>query len=170
MNENTLIIERFYTAFKQKDYRVMQDCYHDEAIFFDPVFEDLNSAEVRAMWEMLCKASNDFFLEYNNVHTDGEYGGCNWTAGFIFPPSGKKVRNDVRAYFRFKDNKIIEHTDNFDTWKWSRQALGWSGWLLGWSNALQQKIRNRAQDNLAKFMVADQRECLLNDTQNQLEC
>ena len=55
---------------------------------------------------------------------------------------------------RFRDGKIIEHTDDFDLWKWSRQALGIKGWLLGWSEFVQKKIRNSAQDSLLAFLNA----------------
>ncbi len=59
MQEKELII-KFYTAFQQRDYKTMQDCYHEEAVFLDPVFEDLNATEVKYMWEMLCKMPGIF--------------------------------------------------------------------------------------------------------------
>ena len=130
----------------------MQECYHDDVIFFDPVFEDLNAAEVRAMWEMLCKNAKDFSLQFSKVEADNEYGTCNWVAQYTFSQTGNKVTNNIKAYFKFHEGKIVEHTDSFDLWKWSRQALGLPGWLLGWNTALQKKIQQKAQNNLAKFM------------------
>ncbi len=152
MNENQQLITRFYSALSKADYKVMQECYHEDAIFFDPVFEDLNTAEVRAMWEMLCKSAKNFSVEFSHVNADDEYGTCRWVAHYTFSQTGKKVTNKIKAYFRFHEGRIVEHTDNFDMWIWSRQALGLSGWILGWSNVLQKKIRSKAQDNLAKFM------------------
>ena len=130
----------------------MQECYHEDAIFFDPVFEDLNTAEVRAMWEMLCRNARDFSLQFSQVEADHEYGTCHWVAHYTFSQTGNKVTNNIKAYFKFHEGKIVEHTDSFNLWKWSRQALGLPGWLLGWSTALQKKIQQKAQDNLAKFM------------------
>ena len=130
----------------------MQECYHDDVIFFDPVFEDLNAAEVRAMWEMLCKNAKDFSLQFSKVEADNEYGTCNWVAQYTFSQTGNKVTNNIKAYFKFHEGKIVEHTDSFDLWKWSRQALGLPGWFLGWNTALQKKIQQKAQNNLAKFM------------------
>jgi ketosteroid isomerase-like protein len=152
MNENQQLITRFYSALQQTDYKTMQECYHEEAIFFDPVFEDLNAAEVRAMWEMLCRNAREFTVQFSNVEADHEYGTCKWVARYTFSQTGKKVTNKIKAYFKFHEGKIVEHTDNFDLWKWSRQALGLPGWLLGWSPVLQKKIQQRAQDNLATFM------------------
>ena len=155
MNENQKLIREFYTALQNADYKKMQECYHDDAIFFDPVFEDLNAVEVRAMWEMLCKSARNFSVEFSNAEADAEYGTCQWVAHYTFSQTGKKVTNKIKAYFRFYEGRIIEHTDNFDMWVWSRQALGLPGWVLGWSNVLQKRIRAKAQDNLAKFMQPD---------------
>jgi hypothetical protein len=141
-----------YKAFQKLDYTSMQEVYHDEAVFFDPVFEDLNAAEARAMWEMLCKNARGFSLEYSDIKSDDEYGTCTWVATYTFSQTGRKVVNKVKAYFKFHENKIVEHTDDFDLWKWSRQALGLPGWFFGWSNFLQKKIREKAQDKLARFM------------------
>jgi ketosteroid isomerase-like protein len=152
MNENQQLITVFYSALNKADYKTMQACYHDNAIFFDPVFEDLNAVEVRDMWEMLCKNARDFSVEFSEITADGNYGTCKWVAHYTFSQTGKKVTNIIKAHFKFQDGKITEHTDSFDLWKWSRQALGLPGWLLGWNDVLQKKIRKKAQDNLAKFM------------------
>ncbi len=47
--------------------------------------------------------------------------------------------NKIKAHIRIADGKIIEHTDEFDIYKWSRQALGLPGILLGWSGYLKIK-------------------------------
>src|SRR5687768_15564259 len=154
MNVNQQLLTRFYTAFAKLDYKTMQACYHDDAVFFDPVFQDLNAYEVRNMWEMLCRQAKDFSLSYSEISADEEYGSCKWTAIYRFSRTGNKVINQIKAHFRFRDGKIIEHTDDFDLWKWSRQALGLTGWILGWSELIQKKIRNKAQDNLLAFLNA----------------
>jgi ketosteroid isomerase-like protein len=154
MNDNRQLIVRFYTAFQKLDYRTMQDCYHEESIFFDPVFENLNTSEVRAMWEMLCKNARDFSLQFSAVEADEEYGSCKWVADYTFSQTQRKVTNRVQAYFKFHEGKIVEHTDNFDVWKWSRQALGSTGWLLGWSGLVQKQVHAKAKASLSKFMMA----------------
>ena len=37
----------------------------------------------------------------------------------------------ISTAYEFKDGKIIKHTDKFDFYRWSRQALGLMGWVLG---------------------------------------
>jgi ketosteroid isomerase-like protein len=152
MNVNQQLVVRFYTAFQQLDYKTMQNCYHENAVFFDPVFQDLNAYELRNMWEMLCRQAKDFNLKFSDVHADDEYGGCKWTATYTFSRTNRKVINQVKSYFKFHEGKIVEHTDDFDLWKWSRQALGIKGWVLGWSEFLQKRVRTSAQDKLLEYL------------------
>lgn len=150
-NEET--INRFYTAFQQLDYATMQSCYHHEAVFSDPVFGLLDSAETRAMWEMLCKRAKDFSLVYENIRLlDEEYTTCNWTASYLFSKTGRRVVNRITAHMRFKDGLIIEHSDAFAIYSWTRQALGLPGLLLGWSGWMNRRIQRQAKEGLAKFM------------------
>jgi len=151
--DNRQLIERFYTAFQKLDYKSMQECYSEHPVFNDPVFGIIEGDEVRAMWEMLCKNAKDFSLSFSNIELlDEEYATCNWTARYTFSKTGRRVENHIKAYMRIQNGKITEHTDFFKFWKWSKQALGISGWLLGWSNFLTRKVRINALRNLETFM------------------
>ena len=157
MNRNEELIRRFYTAFQQLDYKTMQDCYSDDPVFNDAVFGLLEGEQVGAMWEMLCRNARDFSLEFSNIKLlDDEYATCNWTAKYTFSKTGRKVVNRIKAHMRIQDGKITEHTDEFDIWKWSRQALGIPGTLLGWTGFMKSKIRRNARNNLAKFLEKQQ--------------
>jgi hypothetical protein len=134
----------------------MRDCYNEVPIFNDPVFGILEGEEVGGMWEMLCKNARDFSLTFSNIQLlDEEYGTCNWTANYTFSKTGRKVVNHIKAHMRIQNGKITEHTDYFNFWKWSKQALGPSGWLLGWSTYLKRKVRINALKNLEKFLNKD---------------
>jgi ketosteroid isomerase-like protein len=152
MYPNARLIETFYNCFARKDWQGMIACYHDEVFFYDPVFQNLQAAEAKAMWEMLCRNAKDLVLTYDHIHTDDEYGGCDWTATYTFSRTGRKVTNQIKARFKFQDGKIIEHMDDFDLWKWSRMALGLPGVLLGWSPIIQNKVRKSARKSLVSFM------------------
>jgi ketosteroid isomerase-like protein len=155
MAGNEQIVQRFYTAFQQLDYATMQDCYSEKAIFNDPVFGILQGDEVSSMWEMLCKNARDFSLVFSNIQMlDVEYTTCNWVATYTFSATGRKVVNKIKAHMRIQEGKITEHSDKFDLWKWSRQALGIPGLLFGWSNFIQNKVHKTARKNLEKFMAA----------------
>ena len=153
MNGNAQTIERFYSAFQKLDYTTMQSCYSDDIIFNDPAFGILEGFEAKAMWEMLCKNAKNFSLKFSNIQLlDEEYATCDWVANYTFSKTGRKVTNKIKAHMRLQDGMIIEHTDQFDIWKWSRQALGLPGILLGWSGYLKNKIRSNARKSLEKFM------------------
>lgn len=150
---NTEVATKFYSAFQKLDSATMKECYSDEAIFQDPAFGILNGSEVKAMWEMLCKNAKDFSLIFDQVQPeDEEYITCRWIAHYTFSATGRKVENRIKAYLRIKEGKIIEHTDYFVFWTWSRQALGLSGWLLGWSSFFKSQVRKQARERLMKYM------------------
>jgi ketosteroid isomerase-like protein len=154
METNKALIEKFYSAFQKLDYVTMQKCYSDHPVFNDPVFGILEGVEVRGMWEMLCKNAKDFSLTFSNIELlDYEYATCNWTATYTFSKSRRRVVNNIRSYMRIYDGKITEHTDYFNFWKWSRQALGISGWLLGWTHYLKSKVQANAMKNLNNFLI-----------------
>jgi ketosteroid isomerase-like protein len=146
------LIRQFYTAFQRRDYSAMQSFYHADAVFSDPVFPKLSSKEVKGMWEMLLTSAKDLKVEFNEVHADQYTGRCNWDAWYTFSKTGRPVHNVIKAQFEFRDNLIYRHTDNFDLWKWSRQALGLSGMLLGWSPIVRNKVRTMAGKNLSNFL------------------
>lgn len=152
MNQNHELINTFYQAFQQRDWKTMQGCYHSEAHFSDPVFPDLNSVEVKSMWHMLCENAQNFALQYSKVTTNGDIGTSRWEARYTFSRTGRTVHNIIQAQFIFKDGLIYKHIDEFDFWKWSRMAMGWTGGLLGWTTYLKRKVQATAHKSLVKFM------------------
>lgn len=131
----------------------MNNCYSDDIVFFDPVFNLLNGEQVKMMWEMLCRNAKDFSLEFGNITAlDHEYYTCDWVASYTFSKTGRRVVNKIKAHMRIRDGKIAEHSDAFSIHQWSKQALGFSGWLLGWNRFFQNRIKNQARKNLLHFM------------------
>ena len=105
------------------------------------------------MWEMLCTRAKDFSLVYGNIKLlDEEYTTCNWTANYLFSKTGRRVENKITAHMKFKDGLIAEHSDAFDIYRWSRQAMGITGWLFGWSSFVRKRIQLQARVGLQKFM------------------
>ncbi|MBI5371476.1 MAG: nuclear transport factor 2 family protein [Sphingobacteriales bacterium] len=153
MQTNAEIISRFYTAFQQLDHQGMNACYSDDIVFSDPAFGLLRGEEAKSMWEMLCKNARDFSLTFSDIRLlDEEYATCNWTATYTFSQTGRKVVNHIKAFMKFKDGKIIEHSDAFPLGKWAAQALGWKGQLFGWMGWMKGKIQQNARKNLMKFI------------------
>ena len=153
MQTNAEVINRFYTAFQQKDYNGMNACYSDDIVFSDPAFGLLRGEEAKFMWEMLCKNAKDFSLTFSDIELlDEEYATCKWTATYTFSQTGRKVVNRIKAFMKLKDGKIIEHSDAFPLSKWAAQALGWKGQFFGWMGWMKRAIQKKARKNLVAFI------------------
>ena len=151
------LINTFYDCFAKADAEGMVACYADDVEFEDPAFGPLHGNDAKNMWRMLIGRSNgQLKLTYNNVWADDKKGGANWIATYPFSKTGRTVVNEIEANFEFENGKIKKHIDRFDIWKWSRQALGTSGFLLGWTPFLKNKIRGNALAQLRNFSAKSQ--------------
>jgi ketosteroid isomerase-like protein len=133
----------------------MEACYTPDVSFTDPVFGNLKGPEAGAMWRMLTGRSNDLRIELLEHEADGARGSAHWRAQYTYTQTGRPVVNDVRAAFRFADGLIAEHVDEFDLYRWQRQALGTTGTLLGWTPIMRSAVRKRARAALDEFMAKD---------------
>jgi hypothetical protein len=147
-------IERFYTAFAKLDADTMQACYAPQATFDDEAFSLRGPREIGGMWHMLCDATKakglaDWKLVFSQVTNNSAH----WDANYRFSSTGRLVLNRIDASFEFDAQGLItRHTDRFDFWTWSRQALGMPGLLLGWSPFLRNKVRATAAGNLKRYL------------------
>ncbi|KPW90630.1 nuclear transport factor 2 family protein [Pseudomonas syringae] len=148
---NSALITRFYEAFAQLDAEAMSACYTDDVLFSDPAFGELRGAQVGDMWRMLTSRAKDFSVVFDQVRADDQTGSAHWVATYLFSQTGRTVVNDIQARFVFRDGKICEHRDDFDMWRWSRQALGLKGLLLGWTPLVRNAVRAQALKGLKTF-------------------
>jgi ketosteroid isomerase-like protein len=131
----------------------MNECYAEDIVFSDPVFLVLKGDEVRAMWEILSKNAKDFSLTFSDIELlDEEYATCRWVATYTFSKTGRKVVNRIKAYMKFHEGKIIEHSDAFRLSTWIGQALGWKGVLFGWTGFMKRAVQKNAKKNLKRFL------------------
>jgi hypothetical protein len=149
-NEDT--ITKFYTAFSNGNADQMCECYHTNIKFSDPVFGLLKGKDVCKMWKMLIeKSKGNIKIDFSAIKADDYKGSARWVATYNFSKTNNKVVNSIYAQFQFKDGLIIKHTDDFDIWKWSKQAFGWKGILLGWTGFMQKRIQKQALSALNNF-------------------
>lgn len=147
------LIQNFYQAFANLDAEAMANCYHPEVRFEDPAFGVLQGEKAKNMWRMLCASQKGkgFRIEFSGIEYNEQSGKAHWEAFYTFSKTGRKVHNIIDAEFKFKDGKIIEHTDHFDLYRWSKQALGGSGYLLGWTAFFQKKLNAQTNKLLSEF-------------------
>jgi SnoaL-like domain len=155
-NETTII--KFYTAFANSDAIKMCECYHPEIQFRDPAFGLLKGEQVCTMWKMLIeRGRGNIRIDFSEVKANEHIGSAFWVAKYTFSETNRKIVNSISAKFQFKEGLIIKHTDDFDLWKWSKQALGIKGLLLGWTGYMQKKIQQKARKSLQHYSETDSR-------------
>lgn len=153
MHPNERLLTDFYEAFSEGDGATMAASYHSSAFFSDPVFPDLDARGVGAMWQMLTERAPDLKVEFRDVQADDHNGSAHWEAWYTFAASGRKVHNIIDAEFTFREGKILRHTDTFDFWRWSREALGPAGLVLGWTPILKGRVRKMAGTQLNRWRL-----------------
>ncbi len=147
------VIQKFYEAFEKLDADAMAACYHDEVVFEDPAFGRLKGERARNMWRMLVNngRGSGINVRANNIQGDEQSGSAQIEAKYVFSQTGRPVVNHISSQFKLKDGKIIEHIDQFDLYKWAKQAIGWKGYLLGWTGMFKNKMQMRTNSMLDKF-------------------
>jgi limonene-1,2-epoxide hydrolase len=151
MHPHAELIRAFYAAFQRRDHAAMAAWYAPRATFSDPVFPALAGWQIGAMWRMLCERATDLEIELGTVVADASRGSAHWEATYTFSATGRRVHNVIEASFQFAGDVVQHHTDAFDLYAWTRQALGLKGVLLGWSAPVQKAIRSQAARGLAAF-------------------
>ena len=146
-----MIIEKFYSGFKNLDAESMISCYHDDIEFQDPAFGKLKGEHAKNMWRMLCENAKDLKVEFSNIKADDKNGSAHWEAHYKFSQTGNNVHNIIDATFEFKDGLIIKHTDNFNLHNWAKQALGFKGLILGRTSFFKKKLNQQTARLLSKF-------------------
>ncbi len=152
VHPNAALLHRFYEAFARLDGAEMAAAYAPDVRFSDPVFPDLEGERAGAMWKMLTGRATDLRVEASGIEAGPERGRAHWEAWYAFSATGRRVHNVIDARFEFRDGLIVRHEDQFDFWRWSRQALGPVGLLLGWTPLVRNRVRAEAAKGLTQFM------------------
>lgn len=146
------LLRTFYDAFGRRDAEAMVACYADDVVFSDPVFPELVGERARGMWRMLCGRARDLRVTYQVLSADETRGEVAWEAWYEFSATHRHVHNRIVGRFELRDGRIVRHTDRFDFWRWSRQALGPTGLLLGWTPLVRRKVQAQAAAGLDAFL------------------
>jgi ketosteroid isomerase-like protein len=153
LNSEEQLIEKFYTAFANKDAAVMASCYADDVEFEDPAFGKLKGSEAVAMWTMLVSRSKDLHITFSDISANSGRGHAMWIATYTFTRTGRKVINQIHASFEFANGKIVKHKDFFDLNAWLKMAFGWKGFLFAHVSFLKNKFKQQVRKTLTDYMA-----------------
>lgn len=129
----------------------MLDYYHKNVVYDDVGFGKQKGENAKAVWQFLIEnVDKNAVITFSNIQTFATTGQVNWSTTYYF--GKRKIKNNITATFRFQDDKIIYHKDDYSLWKWSQQAFGILGYLIGWSPVFHWLIRWQMQQNLRTFI------------------
>lgn len=148
------VVQRLYDALRAGDGQAMQDCYTADATFRDPVFDLAGADRIGGMWKMLLERGSDMVVEVSGIEADAAQGRAHWEPRYTFSTTGRKVHNVIDAAFVLRDGRIAGHVDDFDFWRWSRQALGPTGLMLGWSPMVRGRVQATARKALDRYLAS----------------
>jgi ketosteroid isomerase-like protein len=149
-DRHVALISAFFDALGRADLAAMRSCYHPEVSFGDPIFPEIEGRDrVMRMWRLQLGVRDGLQSDYRDVTADDHTGTAHWTARYTFSSTGREVVNEIDALFRFEDDLIVRHHDEFDFRRWSRMALGRPhGLVFGWTPMWRKTIRDRAAQQL----------------------
>lgn len=127
--------------------------YHKDVVFYDPAFGHIRGNRVLAKWFMFIEnCGDDLNISFSDLQANDHNASAKWTATYYYGPEKRKVVNQGVGTFYIQNGKILQHTDHFDLWSWSRQALGFKGYLLGWTKSMKLKIQQESSKRLSRYL------------------
>jgi hypothetical protein len=96
------------------------------------------------MWRVLCTGSTDLELTFEIIDGGDLSALVDWEARYTFPPTGRRVHNRIQSRITIEEGLIQLHVDQFDFYRWNRQAFGLVGTALGWAPPFQARVRRGA--------------------------
>jgi len=151
MTSNEKTIHQFFRALENRDYETLLSCYSNNAVYNNPIMGLLDIETAKAMWELVCTCIPDLKTNYSDIQElDEEYATCLWEEEYIYNENLIYIKK--KAYFRFENGLIIEHTDGFNFYDWCKRINGVVGWLFGWSNFMQKRIQKKERNKLIAYI------------------
>jgi hypothetical protein len=150
LNSNVELLNILYKGLWSKDHVAIAECYQQDATFTDISFSLCGKNKIHAMWHMICET--DLRLSYRVENADPRNGSVRWVVNYTFNDNGteRKVRNELRSSFEFKDGLIIKHTEVCDARQWAMQALGPVKGIGAWLAPTLR--RKKANEKLQSFI------------------
>lgn len=130
LEQNKLLVKRFYDAIERGDFEALNDMVHPEFVFYNQV--DMPRPGVQGLVESEKKnfeAFESFRFPIETMVAEGDkvaaymlFEGKGYrTNAFGVPPTGKPLRISLMMLLTIKDGKILEKRAHFDVGDIRRQ-------------------------------------------------
>ena len=150
---NKNIVEKFYTAFSNKDYKSIFYSLSENIIYHDPIYGLLEGDVVRWLWQMRCERLHNASFKFWDIEAlDHEYMTCQWQIQYFNNASGADVVMKGKAYMRVIDGKITEQSEGYRLSDWLAISHGWMGKLFGWTGYMQRKEKKKFAEMLNRYI------------------
>jgi hypothetical protein len=145
-------IETYFDAFSKGDYRTMRSLCDPKITFNDPVYTSLQGKSVFALHHFMAERRICPTITIRSISEKGNRVKVKWTNEYEYATYKTHISIDVRSIFHFEHTSIISQTDQYNLWKWSKMALGFTGTYLGWTPMFRSTLRRSSQQSLATFI------------------
>jgi hypothetical protein len=142
------LVERFFNAFGNGDWRTMARCYHDKASFTDPIFPDLRGEQIVYYWHQWFKENEGIKLNYSQLFADERKAQVQWNVRYTY--QGRAVKHDATSTLAIWDDQIVRHVDEFALGGYLRQREGLLTGLLSGIPLVHQRVQRSARSRLDK--------------------
>ena len=140
------IIESFFKALQNRDFKKMESCYDRNIQYFDPLYGFLKKNEVMYMWKLFYLPLQEFNMSFENMKDEGEgYYSIQYEFSFFNQHVNRQLTRKIKSHIRIVNGLIAEQSNAFRIHEWCKQENGIIGVLIGWNKYYQNKIKLRAR-------------------------
>ncbi len=156
MSNQLELVKDYYQALNNGDYKKLSKLYHKKASYNDPIFS-FQGKEILALWYTSTRPEMNMKAVIHAIEEEKDVVKTEWTVSYTIPTLKKRISLNEIGVFRFEENKIIAHSDDYSFYDWCKQAFGLIGVVFGWSNWLKQKVQRQARKSVLANLYAAQK-------------
>lgn len=157
---NKAVVNAFYAAYQQHNYRAMKACLHPDVEFSDLAFERLSGDDVFAMWRWFTaphgertEAVRVVFYAVDGVEDDVVY--ARYEVDYSLG-GANRINYLIYSELTLCDGRIVRHLDipTISNYQFARMAMGFPKCLLALTPFFEPILRRAMARKLAAFRLS----------------
>jgi ketosteroid isomerase-like protein len=138
-------VEQLFHATRTRDADAMLAAYAEDAVIGHPLLGRLTKGAYAAALQVFLRQTPVYELTFQINRAGIDSVEAEWALAYVFQSTGRAIRTEGESRFQIAATRIVRQHDDFDRREWSRQALGFSGYILsfvpGWRSFLERELR-----------------------------